>query len=420
VNEPEIVHPVDIREVEPFLQVLLRGLLQDPYDRIAERAEQTRRNWNPDRAWGARDEGRWVGTLRTEERCLTIPGVGRATRDLQVDALTSVSVSATHRRRGLLTTMLRDSLAAAKERGDALSVLIAAEWPIYGRFGYAPATEAATYRYHPRWPGGRPLSGALDAVRPANAEELREVAPRVFAAARRQRVGQLDRRDPWWPRVLRLDGHAIVSETPRTWLVHHGPGGPDGLLSWKPTRDSDLSGRLGALRVHDLIAATDAAYRDLWAYLGGIDLISEIELTERPVDEPIRWLLGDGRALQQRDTVDFLWVRLLDVPAALSARAYAVPGRIVLDVVDDDLGGYGTGRVLLDADTDAGQATCRPTTEPADLRLSQRALASIYLGGHCLRTRTLVGDLEEFTTGAIDRVDTMFGIAAAPWNQTWF
>jgi predicted acetyltransferase len=134
------------------------------------------------------------------------------------------------------------------------------------------------------------------------------------------------------------------------------------------------------------------------------------------VDEPIRWLLPDARALQTALLFDYVWVRLLDVPAALSARSYAVNGRVVLDVVDGNLDGYGAGRFALDAED--GNALCRSTTDAADLRVSQRALAACYLGGY--RLRQLLDGVEELTPGALDRGDLMFSVPRPPWNQTGF
>jgi predicted acetyltransferase len=418
MTQPQVVHPVDSADVEPWLRGMLRAFLHDPYEQFTERVEQTRLRWQPDRTWAVRDADQWVATLVTEERSLTVPAADAATRDVTVDAVSGVTVSATHRRRGLLSAMLRDSLRAAQERGDALSVLIPAEWPIYGRFGYAPATQVAKYRYHPRRRGATPAAGTAARVRHVEPEELRGVAADIFAAARRRHAGQMDRRFPWWERALGMDGYRFVDATGRNWAVHDSADGPDGLVRWAPTRGFDITGPLGAIRVFDLVAASDEAYRDLWAYLAGIDVIDEIELTERPVDEPVRWLLSDARALEQVAAVDFLWLRLLDVPTALQARQYAVPGQVVLDVVDDDLGGYGAGRVELHADRD--QASCTATRRPADLRLTQRALAASYLGGHRLRQRDVLGDVEELTPGAVARFDAMFATAVPPWNQTWF
>jgi predicted acetyltransferase len=413
----ELVNPVPVEEARGWVGALATTLLGTPYDDdFARRVDRWSRRWLPERTWGYRDHGRWVGTLATEPRTLTVPGPEGTSRDLEVDALTGVTVAATHRRRGLLTSMITESLQAAKDRGDPLSILVAAEWPIYGRYGYAPAVIGADFTYHPRRPNAALPAPPPGSVRQVEPDELAEAAPAIFDTARRARPGHVDRRDPWWRRRLSLDGYDPIGKRPN-WILHEGPSGPDGLLAWKVSRDFDLSGRLGAVEIDEFVAASDSAYRDLWAYLGGIDVIEEIKLTDRPLDEPIRWLLPDARALELTGTFDYVWVRLLDVPAALAARSYAVPGRVVLDVVDDGLGGYGAGRVLLEADGD--RAGCAPTTEPADLRVTQRALAACYLGGHRLRQLTLDG-VEELTAGALDRADVMFSVSLAPWNQTGF
>ena len=183
-------------------------------------------------------------------------------------------------------------------------------------------------------------------------------------------------------------------------------------------RDFALNGARGAIDVGELTAASGAAYRNLFAYLVSLDIVGEITLPRRPVDEPIRWLLDDGRALRQTDLVDDVWLRLLDVPAALSARGYSAEGRLVIDVVDDDIGGYAAGRYLLEAGADG--ASCRTSAASPDLRLSQRALASVYLGGHTLRQVAIAGGVEELTAGAVARADAMFATALAPWNATMF
>jgi predicted acetyltransferase len=412
--------PVPADDARDWCSTLVTTFLGSPYgEEFDQRLTRWTRKWDPERTWGARDAGRYVATLATEARTLTVPGPDGGTNDLEADALTAVTVAATHRRRGLLTGMLGRSLTAAKERGDAVSILIAAEWPIYGRFGYAPAATGVGYTYHPRRRHAAlppPPPGSVRRVEPA---DLRELAPAIFDAARRQRPGHVDRRAPWWDRRLGLDGYRLDGSQPQpTWYLHEGPDGPDGVLAWHPTRDFDLVGAMGAIHVDELIAANDTAYRDLWAYLAGIDVVEEIFVDDRPVDEPIRWVLSDGRALATKHTFDFLWVRILDVPAALSARAYAVPGRVVLEVVDADFGGFAGGRFALEAD--GGAAKCTPTDEPAELRLSQRALASCYLGGHRLRQRAFGGDVTELARGAVDRADLMFSVPLAPWCQTGF
>lgn len=415
MGTPELVNPVPVDEARDWVAALATTFLGDVHDDdFPRRVERWRRGWDPDRVWGYRDRGRWVATLHTHTRTLTVPAWCGGTNELTVDALTAVTVAGTHRRRGLLTAMLERSLQSAKDRGDPLSMLVAAEWPIYGRFGYAPAVFGANYTYWPRRPLATLPAPPAGSLRSADAAELGDIAPAVFDTARRRHPGQVDRPRWWWDRELGLDGYEPIGKRP-TWIVHDGPDGPDGLLAWRATRDFDLD-RSGAIEVVHFAAATDAAYRDLWAYLGGIDIIDEVKLTDRPVDEPVRWLLRDGRAVQLTDAFDYVWLRLLDVPAALAARGYAVPGRVVLEVVDDDLGGYGAGRYVLDVAD--GTAHCAVTDRPAELRVSQRALAACYLGG--VRLRGLPEGVQELASGALARADLMFSVPVAPVNQTGF
>jgi predicted acetyltransferase len=419
MTDIEVVNPVPIEEATPWLASVFTTLLGSPYaEDFPHRVENYRREWLAEQTWGARADGRWVATLATEPRTLTVPGGDAGTVDVVADALSAVAVNATHRRRGLLTTMLGQSLRAAKDRGDAVAILVAAEWGIYGRFGYAPATEESNYVYHPRLRNAGVAASGTGSVRQVEADEAGKHAAALFDRARRRRPGQVDRRGDWWPRHLGLDGYRRPANSKPNWILREGRDGPDGLLAWRVTRDFELDGPLGAIEVPQLIAASDDAYRDLWAYLSGIDVVEDIALPSRPVDEPARWLLGDGRALRQSFTADALWVRLLDVPAALAARRYAVSDRVVLDVVDDDLGGYGAGRVALEGGPDG--ASCQATTETADLRLSQRALAGCYLGGHSLRQLMIGGGVEELRTGAVHRADAMFASAVRPWNATMF
>jgi predicted acetyltransferase len=420
VSDIEIINPVPQDEVRPWLASLATTFLDDSEGETFDRmVEMWRREWFADRCWGARAGGRWVATLATEPRSLSIPGPGGGTVDVVADALTAVTVSATHRRRGVLSQMLSASLRAAKDRGEPLSILIAAEWPIYGRFGYSPASLASNYTLFTRardtllTPTG---TGTLRQVDPA---DLGDIAPSVFEAARSLRAGGVDRRGDWWKRRLGLDGYQPINhgKTPN-YILHERDGVPDGLLRWAGSRDFELSGEMGAVSVADLIAATPAAYQNLWAYLAGIDVVGEVTLQRRPLDEPIRWLLTDGRALRQTYTGDDVWVRLLDVPAALTARGYSGNGSVVLDVVDDDTGGYASGRYLLEV-SDRG-AECSVTTAAADLRISQRALASIYLGGFTLRQLGLGNSAEELTPGALARAEALFSTTLPPWNATGF
>jgi predicted acetyltransferase len=394
-----------------------------PSEDVAAWVRRMGRVWDPARAWGVRDRGRWVASLRTEPRTVTVPGWDGATELLAADALTNVTVAATHRRRGLLRTMLEDSLRAARARGDAVSILIAAEWPIYGRYGYAAATTDSRYVLHPRRPGATVTAsepGAPGRVRQVDADEYARIAPAVFKRARARRAGQVDRDAPWYDQAFGRDGWGRPHPpAPDNCLVRDGDDGPDGLLAWTPTREAPSQPPLGAISVRELFAAGHDAERDLWAYLTGLDLVDEITLEDRPPDEAVRLWLPDARTLVLAEQTDCLWLKLLDVAAALTARGYAVPGELVLEVVDDSAVSV-AGRYRLAADPATAHAACEPTADAPDLTVSQPALAAAYLGGFPLRARLATGEVTEHVPGALTRADAMLAGALAPWNATEF
>jgi len=417
MSDVEIVHPVPVEEVAGWVETMAITFLENPADEQHRNWIDTlRRDWLPDRFWGARDRGNWVGTLGSWPYHLTVPG---SDTTLSADGLTMVTVAGTHRRRGLLTTMLTDSLHAARDRGDAVSILWAAEWAIYWRFGYAPATTTAYYELSPRSPGASLSPSGEGTVRRVGAAELGSLATDIFARAAQHRAGNIDRSRGWWQRQLGLDGYPDnpYNGKVRNHVLHEGPDGPDGFVTWVP--GSTDSAETGTIEVLDLCAATDAAYRNLWAYISSLDLVDQITTHRRPIDEPVRWLLGNARALRLSYYADGLWLRLLDVPAALSSRRYAVSDRLVLEIVDDDIGGFAAGRYVLDGGPDG--AKCLPSTvDTPDLRLHQRALAAAYLGGNSLHSQLIAGRVDELTAGALRRADAMFATPVAPWCATGF
>jgi predicted acetyltransferase len=255
-------------------------------------------------------------------------------------------------------------------------------------------------------------------VRQVELAEAGRSGAEVYRAAASTRAGWVDRPAWWWAVRHGLDGYDRVPDgkTP-AYLVREGADGPDGFLAWRPVHDFDLAGNLATIEVSDLVAANEDAYRGLWAYLSGIDAVGEVTLADRPVDEPARWLLPDGRALRRTYSGDHVWLRLLDVPAALAARCYAVPGRLVLEVAGDPAG-YANGRVALDGGPDG--ARCTPTDASPDLRLSHRALAGAYLGGYRLAEIAIGGGVDQLRPGAMATADAMFATGPAPWNPTGF
>jgi predicted acetyltransferase len=377
---------------------------------IAAEVEYRRPRIQLDRTWGAFDGDHCVGTLRSHPFELTVP-FGAT---VSADGVTNVAVAPTHRRRGVLTRMMAEAQRAATGRGDPVSILIASEYPIYGRYGYAPVTEAVAHEI--RLPVGltTPRTGSIELV---DAAELRRLAPPVYDRFRLARAGALSREPGRWdvdlglvPRPGRTpwEGWCVLRRNPAGevdgYLRYHVEGSWNGLLS-----------RV-ALWVDELVALTPSAYADLWRYCLEVDLVGTVHVRDRGPDEPLPWLLADGRAMRPVERTDFLWLRLLDVPAALAARGYARPGRLVLEVTDPT--GHAAGRYALDAGPDG--ATCRPTTESPDLTLPVTALAAVYLGGFRLHTLAAAGQVDEHKPGALAAADLLFLAANAPWCTLWF
>ncbi len=199
--------------------------------------------------------------------------------------------------------------------------------------------------------------------------------------------------------------------------IYRAPNGDvDGYVRYTATQEWDHMRPKGTLSVMELTAATPDAYLRLWRYCCEVDLITRVQAGDRPVDEPLVWLLRDGRALRQTGRFDFLWVRVLDVAAALSARRYATDGRLVLEVTDTL--GIAAGRFALEGGP-AG-ATCTTTDATAELTLPVTSLGSVYLGGMSVSALADAGRIDEHAPGALARADTMFRSPVTPWCSTWF
>jgi predicted acetyltransferase len=414
----EIRH-VQQDEITPWLRAMRTTLLVNPAtnDRSLPWWHEV---WDPDRVFGGYAEGRWVATLRTFPTTLTIPSGTAECAELPIDALTQVTVAATHRRQGVLTQMLTQSLQDAKDRGEVASLLRAAEWPIYGRFGYWPAIMGANYRIlSMRRPRILPPANAhqLSGIDP---DQLPEPAAEVHRRVRLRQAGQIKRSAADWQRRLGLSGlRPPGAREPVCVLARNAEGRVDGYAVWR-ANDGDWFSEpdQAQVTVDEVLAATDDAYRTLWHYLLNLDLIRVLLLQAYAVDEPLEWLLSDGRVAQRTWVGDNEWLRLLDVPAALSARRYACADRLVLEVVDRD-GGWAAGRFTLDGGP--AHAECRSTpSATADLRLSQRALAGVYLGGATVAAQQRAGLVDEETPGAAARLESMFWTAQQPWNATPF
>jgi predicted acetyltransferase len=364
-----------------------------------------------DRTWGAFDGDRVVGTLRSFPTPFTTPGPA----EVEVAALTNVTVAPTHRRRGLLSAMITSDLRASADRGEPVGILIASEYPIYGRFGYGAAIEAASYSVDlatARFRG--PGIGSVELV---DLVTMRTEAPGIYERFRARQPGSIGRNARWWDRVLHQVEVPGAKKPEGYGALYRSPeGGVEGYVRYRATQSTDHMRPTGELTVDELVAVTPAAYERLWRYCCEVDLVVTVRAGDRAVDEPLGWLLTDGRALRQAGRYDFVWVRVLDVAVALAARRYAVEGRIVIEVADPL--GLAGGRFALDGGP-AG-ATCTRSDESADLSMPVDALGSLYGGGVSAHVLHDIGRIDEHRPGAMDRAAVMFRTSTPPWCSTWF
>ncbi|MBV7699227.1 GNAT family N-acetyltransferase [Streptomyces sp. TRM70350] len=390
----------------PWYDTLIRA-----FGGVPESAEE-RELWNAltefDRSLGAWDGDACVGTAGAFSFRLTVPGGA----SVPAAGITMVSVAATHRRRGVLTSMMRRQLDDVRSWGEPLAVLMASEPPIYGRFGYGAATfhlgaEIDTNRVRLSVP-----TGTDDVrLRYAAPADVLDACEAVYARLVPERPGMLSRR-PGWERLGLLDPESERDgASPLQCVVAERGGETVGYARYRVKADWEVTGPNGKVILQDLAALDPAADAALWRFLFDIDLTSTLVMRGRPVDDAWQYLVSDIRRCQPR-TRDSLYVRLVDVGAALEARTYQAPVDVVFEV-EDAFCPWNAGRWRLTGD--AKGASCARTSDAADLALSVRELAASYLGGVSLVALAAAGRVRELRRGALAEAAVGFGAAVTPW-----
>ncbi len=358
--------------------------------------------FEPDRSLVAEDGGLIVGHAAAYTRELTVPGA-----IVPAAHVTLVGVAPTHRRRGLLSRMMRRQLDEIAEAGrEPIAVLWASETKIYPRYGYGMAAQRLRADIMTRevtLPAAPPdAEGRLRLVTPADA--IADLT-KVYEQLRADRTGWSSRDERWWRFVLsdlppqRDGGTALLG------VVHDTPHGPTGYALWRTESRWDPHGPDGVVRVREVAAADPVAYAALWRFLLSIDLTRAATAAFLALDEPLQHLVDEPRRLGAA-VQDALWIRVVDLPAALAARRYAADVDVVLDVTDPQMP-RNTGRWRLTGGP-AG-ATCVRTTDDADLACTALELGAAYLGGTTLGALAAAGRVRELTPGALHRASAAFG-----------
>jgi predicted acetyltransferase len=371
-------------------------------------------------ALGVYDAGGIVATTGANRFELTLPAApGVPNPQVEVAGVTAVGVLPTHRRRGLLTKLMSRQLADFKRAGVPLSILVASESVIYGRFGYGLGQSFQSITIERRAAAFRDVLRVPGRLRLVDADEASKLLPDLHEDVRRERPGEINRLRPWWDKFFRDRERDRGGAGPRTYVVHESRSGAvDGYVVYRQVTTWPDGLASNCIQVDDLAAATPAVHQALWRYLLDLDLSAEISARARPLDEPLRWMLADPRRLRTTRVSDHLWVRIVDVPAALAARGYCSEDRLVLEVSDAGRGAAAT--YTLEALPDRGVCRRSRKGEDPELSLSLADLGAVYLGGVAPSTLAAAGRVTELRPGAVARADRAFASPVAPFCSTDF
>ena len=376
-----------------------------------------------DRTIAAFDGDEVVGTASGYTFTLTVPGATAAAA-----GITMVSVLPAYRRRGILSSMMSYLLADAAARHEPLAILFASESGIYGRFGFGLATSHLRLRIGRG--EGKLAVGAVAAdegqlrLRPAKPIKVQSELAAVYDAVLSARPGMVARDGRWWDYLLTDPEFQRDGMSPLRCVLAEDKLGPRGyaLYRTKPFWGPDGIAA-GTLRVRELMSIEPHVTARLWTDLLSRDLVGEVIAPLRPVDEPLLAMLADPRRARP-GLSDGLWVRLIDLPAALCGRKYAASIDIVLDVDDPHFpANEGRWRLRAAGLQSAGspaEPSCQRVTDAADIRLSVAALGAAYLGGGKLGQLAAAGHVRELTPGSLARLAAALSWEPAPWNCTIF
>ena len=340
-----------------------------------------------------------VATFGTQPSTLNI-GFGRL---LDAHLITGVTVRTSHRRRGLLRRMMGDDLALAQRNGIAIAALTASEASIYGRFGFGMATaeQSITVDTGAKFRLDHVPVGTVEVADPA---VLLDLAPQVFARLHSEQPGSIGRQEFYRQLAAGTASREGGPDAKVKAALHYAADGSvDGYVSY---RFGGWDKTPATMEIVDLVAATPAAYLELWQYLAAIDLVERITWNEAPVDNPLAWALTDSRCIAASNPRDLLWLRILDVRQALEARRFAADGALVLSVTD----GLGLTAGTFALEVQGGTTRVTASTTAPDLELDIAALSSLYLGAVNPVSLAAANKVREHTPGAAFLAARLFAV----------
>lgn len=359
-----------------------------------------------DRMHAAFDDDEMVGSSGVYPFRFTIPG-----NVVDAAGVTMVGVLPSHRRRGILRSMMETQMLDARRHKEHIAVLWASEESIYQRFGYGLASnqghisverDRATFWDDP---------GTIGRVRMVPADERLKVLPSIYEQIRKDTPGMYERSAIWWEVHSLWDPeHLRHGASPKFCAVVEIDGAPAGYVLYRvKARWADDTTPASVVEVTEALATSSTATREIWRYVFGIDLVQRVTAYYLPEDWPVFLMMAEPRRLRFSFS-DSLWLRIVDVEGALSDRSYASDTTLTFEITDEFCP-WNEDRWTLDC----GNGRVKRTERDADLRMKVNALAGPYLGGFSFSELAAAGRVKELTPGALERADGAFRTPRKPW-----
>ena len=366
----------------------------------------------PERVLGAYDGDVIIGGGAAFSFRMTVPGGAR----VRTAGVTNVGVMPTHRRRGILRNLMARQLADVRKNGEVLAALVASEGGIYQRFGYGLGILLGSIEIDRDRAQFRVDSEPIGSVRLVDKEEARRLMPPPYDAVCGATPGFIERDPAWWDERLADIEAQRRGAGPAYRAIYERDGAVRGYVRYRIKNEWSGIAHNSTLIINELIALDPIAEREMWRFLFGVDLIARVTYRWGPPSHPLMLMLDEPRRLQLRVS-DAIWLRIVDVSAALTARTYAADGELVVDVSDDFLP-EAAGRWRLKVT--GGTATVEPTTDSPDLALDPTDLAAAYMGTFTFAELARATRTEELTAGSRETADMLFSVDVLPWCSTPF
>jgi predicted acetyltransferase len=333
-------------------------------------------------------------------------------RTVKACGVTMVGALPTHRRKGTMRRLMRALLDQARDLDELVAILWASEERIYQRFGYGLASNQghiSIERERAHLLGDPPPVGQARLI---SLEEARGVLPGIYERVRLTRPGMLARSEAWWRSHTLNDATRYRGDASEMFCSVLSLDGEDQAYAtyrMKAEWASDVTPR-GSVRVGEVVATNDVAYREMWRYLFSIDLIERVEAWYLPSDLPLTLMMSDPRRLRFAKS-DSLWLRILDLPGVLEARTYLADGELGLSI-SDEFCPWNAGDWTLRVE--GGRGTVTKGGQP-EISLDISALAAVYLGEFSFSDLQRSLRVHNAAAGSIEKADAVFRTDVAPW-----